>query len=140
MRVGNYWRPTRAAAERLDELGLEPKRGKAPNAHLHLEAELPEEFVILVRGSATHATLVGVEGEPAAQVMRRAERIARERKELRPGEDNPDGQLAHDEQVAVEALKEMSCTRPSYNGDTLPWDHHEWFAVARGTAFRAAQE
>ena len=65
MRVGNYWMPTRAAAGRLAELGLAPERREAPNAHMRLAAELPEEFVILARGSAACATLVGLEEELA---------------------------------------------------------------------------
>ena len=67
MRIGNYWRPTRAAGERLAELGLAPERREAPNAHMRLAAELPEGFVVLARGSAACATLVGLEEELAAR-------------------------------------------------------------------------
>ena len=35
--------------------------------------------------------------------------------------------------------KEAGCERPSYKGETLPWDRHEGFAVARGAALRAAR-
>lgn len=138
MKVGNYWMPTRAASRRLEELGLAPERLAAPQAHLYREAELPKEFVLLARGSAARAALVGVEGEPVARVVRGAERIARERKHLRPGIGSPDEQFAHDDGVVIEALREAGCERPSYKGEPLPWDHHEWFALARGAAFRAA--
>ena len=67
MKVGDYWRPTFAAKRRMAELGLAPERREAPQAHLYLEAELPEEFVILARGSAACATLVGLKEELAAQ-------------------------------------------------------------------------
>ncbi len=139
MRVGDYWMPTSAAADRLAELGLEPERREAPQAHLYLGMELPEEFVILARGSAACSKLVGVEGELAARAVRAAERIAQERKGQRPGAGSPEGQIAHDNGVAIEALRETGCTRPSYKGEALTWDHHEWFAVARGAAFRAAR-
>lgn len=140
MKVGDYWMPTRAAAGRLAELGLVVERREAPQAHLYLGTELPEEFVILARGSAACATLVGVEGEPATLAVRAAERIALEWKHLRPGASMSDEQIIHDDIVAVEALREAGCTLPSYRGKTLPWNHHEWFAVARGAALRAAQE
>lgn len=67
MRVGDYWRPTRAAAGRLAELGLAVERREAPQAHLYLGTELPEEFVVLARGSAACATLVGLKEELAAR-------------------------------------------------------------------------
>lgn len=143
MRVGNYWRPTNAAAIRLAEIGLTAGRGEAPNAHLYLEAELPGEFVIVKRGSPACCTLVGVDGEPVVEVMRLAERIARERKELRSMLGRPwaggagFGQINHYDKVAIEALKKAGCEQPSYKGETLPWWHHEWFAAVRGAAFRA---
>ncbi len=70
MRVEDYWRPTRAAGERLAELGLAVERREAPNAHMRLAAELPEEFIVLVRGSAACATLVGLKEELAARAAR----------------------------------------------------------------------
>lgn len=139
MKVGDYWVPTRAAGGRIAELGLTVERRTAPYAHMYYETDLPDEFVIISKGSPACAISVGVEGEPAVQVIRIAERIAKERKRLRPGAGSPDGCIYHDEVAAVDALKEAGCTRPVYKGETMPWWHHEYFTAARAAAFRAVR-
>lgn len=76
--------------------------------------------------------------EPVGMVIAAAERIAAERLAARPGCGSPDGQLAHDEMVAIAAMMECGNSRYVYKGQVMPWWHHEMFGPARHAAMRVA--
>jgi hypothetical protein len=138
MKTRDFWAPTKAAAERIRELGIRPERRDAPNATMFCGCELPDEFVVIRNGSPAEATKIGLSTEPVGVVMTTASRLAAERMAMRPGCGSPDGQTAHDDAVAVDAMISCGHRRTVYKGETLPWWHHEMFAPARAAAWRAA--
>lgn len=142
MEVKSFWRPTKAALEALQSAGVSIERRSAPNANLFLGATLPEGFEIVRRGTPACETVVGVTGERAKwlaeDVAKTAATFAAERLSLRPGCGSPDGQLAHDDGIAVEALVHCGETLPQYKGVAVPWYCHPLFHEARAAAFRVA--
>lgn len=142
MEVKSFWRPTKAALEALQSAGVALERRAAPNANLFLGATLPEGFEIVRRGTPACETVVGVIGERAEilaeDVAKTAAIFAAERLSLRPGCGSPDGQLAHDDGISVEALVHCGETLPQYKGVEMPWHCHALFQRARAAAFRVA--
>ena len=138
MKTRDFWAPTKAAASRMAELGIFPKRRDAPNATMYYGCELPQEFIVIQRGSPAEETKIGLASEPAGLVMAEAARIAAERLAMRPECGSPDGRTAHDDKIAIDAMIACGHSRAVYKGETLPWWHHEMFAPARAAAFRVA--
>ena len=122
----------------MSELGICPERREAPNATMFYGCELPEEFIVIRRGSPAEETKIGLDSEPVGLVMAESARLAAERLKMRPGCGSPDGQEAHDDEIAIDAMIACGHSRTVYKGEVLPWWHHEMFAPARAAAFRVA--
>ena len=138
MKTRDFWAPTKAAAERMKELGINPERRDAPNAHMFYGCDLPEEFITIRIGSPAEAAKIGLASEPVGLVMAKAAAIAADRISTRPVCGSPDGRIAHDDDVAIDALISCGHERRVYKGETLPWHHHEMFSPARAAALRVA--
>lgn len=140
METRDFWRPTKAAAERMAALGIHPERREPPYARMYYGTDLPDEFVVLYPGTPACETVIGIATEPVAVVMAKAAALAVERLPLRPSCGSPDGQTAHDEAVAVDALVACGHHRPEHNGRPLPWWYHGMFGHAYYAAFMAARQ
>jgi hypothetical protein len=139
METRNFWRPTKAAAARLQALGIRPEWREPPDATMYYGGVvLPDEFVIVRPGTPAEETVIGISSEPVGLVMAEAERLAAERLPLRPGCGSPDGQTAHDEAVAIAAMVACGHRRHEYHGVVMPWWRHEMFGPARRAAFLVA--
>ena len=141
METRDFWRPTKAAAERMAALGIHPERREPPYTTTYCgENTLPDEFVVLYPGTPACETVIGLATEPVGAVMAKAAALAVERLPLRPSCGSPDGQTAHDEAVAIDAMVSCGHCRHEYHGGPLPWWHHEMFGHACDAAFMAARQ
>ncbi len=141
METRDFWLPTKAAAARMAALGIHPERREPPYARMYYGGtDLPDEFVVLFPRTPACETVIGIATEPVAVVMAKAAALAVERLPLRPSCGSPDGQTAHDEAVAVDALVACGHHRPEHNGRPLPWWYHEMFGHAYYAAFMAARQ
>jgi hypothetical protein len=105
METRNFWRPTKAAAARMAELGIRPEWREPPYATMYYGGTtLPCDFIVVKPGTPAEETVIGVSSEPVGLVMAKAAAIAAERLPLRPNCGSPDGQTAHDEAVAIAAM------------------------------------
>ncbi len=139
METRDFWRPTKAAAERMATLGIRPEQREPPYTATYCgETTLPDEFVVLYPGTPVEDAIVGLASEPVAVVMAAAARLAAELLPIRPGIDNPDEQTAHDEAIAIAALVACGHRRPEHKGRPLAWWRHEMFGHACHAAMTAA--